>query len=182
MAEAGICVRCAVSDDAEALSAFAAAVFPLGGRPGADPLDLAHFIATELTAERFRLLIENPNAMVFVAETEDHLCGYAVVLRSSPQPQIEDVAPAELRKFYVAPAHHGRGVADKLMRHALASLERDCPAAIWLSVYSENPRAIAFYERWGFHIVGTQEFLVGSDRQKDFVMRRDPPFARQERA
>jgi hypothetical protein len=48
MAEPGICVRCARSDDAEALSAFAAAVFPLGGPPGADPLDLAHYIATEL--------------------------------------------------------------------------------------------------------------------------------------
>jgi len=174
-------VRCAISDDAEELSAFAAAVFPLGGRPGADPVDLAHYIATELTAERFRTLIESPNAVFFVAETADHICGYALALRSSPHPQIEGVAPAEVRKFYVAPAHHGRGVADQLMLQSLASLAQDRLAVVWLSVYSENPRAIAFYKRWGFRIVGKQEFLVGADPQTDFVMRRDPPLAPQER-
>jgi ribosomal protein S18 acetylase RimI-like enzyme len=105
-----------------------------------------------------------------------------LVLRSSPHPQIEGLAPAELQRFYVAPAHHGRGVADALMRQALASLGRDRLAAVWLSVYSENSRAIAFYKKWGFHVVGTQEVLVGADRQKDFLMRRDLPLAPQESA
>ena len=171
-----------MSDDAEALSAFAATIFPLGGPPGADPLDLAHYIATELTAECFRTLIENPNAILFVAEMADQICGCVLALRSSPHPQIEGVAPAELQKLYVALAHHGRGVANELMRQALASLGRDRLAVVWLSVYSENPRAIAFYKKWGFHIVGTHEVLVGTDRQKDFLMRRDLPLAPQERA
>src|SRR5207245_4404838 len=118
-----ICLRSAITDDAEALSAFAAAVFPLGGRPGADPLDLAHYIAAELTAKSFRAWIENPNAIMFVAEIEDQICGYVLVLRSNPHPQIEVGMPGELRKLYVAPAHHGRGIADELMRQALASLE-----------------------------------------------------------
>ena len=182
MAKSGICVRRAVSDDAESLSAFAAAIFPLGGHPGADPLDIAHYIATELTAERFRKLIENPNAMLFVAETADHICGCVLVLHSSSHAQIEAVAPAQLQRFYVAPAHHGRGVADELMRQALAGLGQDCLTAVWLSVHTENPRAIAFYKKWEFHIMGTHELLVGSDRQKDFLMRRDPPLAPSERA
>jgi hypothetical protein len=62
-----------MGDDAEALSEVAAAVFPLGDRPGADPLDLAHYIATELTAECFRTLIRNPNTMLFVAELAHHI-------------------------------------------------------------------------------------------------------------
>jgi len=171
-----------VTDDAEALSAFAASVFPLGGPPGADPLDLSRYIAAELTPKCFRAWIENPNAIMFVAEMADQICGYVLVLRSSPHPQIQGGAPAELRKLYVAPAHHGRRVADELMSQALASLERDRQIAVWLSVFSENPRAIAFYKKWGFRIVGTQLFLVGADPQRDFLMRRDPPVAQQERA
>src|SRR5579864_2551136 len=182
MAEPGICVRRAMSDDAEALSALAAAVFPLGCPPGADPRDLAHHIATKLTAECFRKLIADPNAMLFVAEIADRICGCALELRPSPHPQIGVVAAAELQKFYVAPAQHGRGVADELMRQVLASLERDRLDAVWLSVNCENPRAIAFYKRWGFRIVGTHELLVGADRQKDFLMRRDSPLAPAERA
>ena len=181
-AQSGICVSCAMSDDAEALSVFAAAVFPLGGPSGANPLDLAHYISTELTVECFRTLIENPNAILLVAEMENHICGYVLVLRSSPHPQIEGLESTELRKLYVDPDHHGRGVADELMRRALAGLGRECLPVMWVGVYSENPRAIAFYKKWGFRIVGTYEFLVGTDRQKDFLMRRDPPIAEQERA
>jgi len=176
-----ICVRNAITDDAEALSAFAAAVFPLGGPPSADPLDLAHYIDAELTAQCFRTWIENPNAIMFVAAIADQICGYVLVLRLSPHPQIEDAAPAELRKLYVAPARHGSGIADELVRQALTSLEHDRRAAVWLSVFSENPRAIAFYKKWGFRIVGTQLFFVGADPQRDFLMRRDPPVAQQER-
>jgi ribosomal protein S18 acetylase RimI-like enzyme len=101
------------------------------------------------------------------------LCGYTLVVQPSLHPQIEAVAPAELRKLYVAPAYHGAGVANALMGQAIARLESRHLQVAWLSVYSENPRAVAFYKRWGFYVVGTQDFLVGTDRQKDFVMRRD---------
>ena len=43
---------------------------------------------------------------------------------------------------------------------------------LWLGVWQENPRAIAFYQRSGFNIVAEQTFMLGSDRQMDFVMAR----------
>jgi ribosomal protein S18 acetylase RimI-like enzyme len=39
-----------------------------------------------------------------------------------------------------------------------------------LGVWEHNPRALAFYKRWGFEIVGRQAFLLGQDLQQDFVM------------
>lgn len=176
----GICIRRATIDDAEQVSAFAAAIFPLGCPPGADPRDLAHHIATKLTTECFQTLIADPNAVLFVAEMAAHICGCVMAFRSSPHRQIEGAALGELQKLYVAPAHHGRGVADELMRQALGSLGPDRLDGVWLSVNCENPRAIAFYKRWGFQIVGIHELLVGADRQKDFLMRREPPLTPQE--
>ena len=41
---------------------------------------------------------------------------------------------------------------------------------MWLSVWERNPRAIAFYGKCGFRLVGTKDFWVGSDRQTDHVM------------
>ena len=173
MTEAVAEIRPATENDAAALSSFAAAVFPLGGSPDAHPSDLARYIAAELTTERFAAMIQDRNSEILLAENANGLCGYALVVESSPHPQIEATAPAELRKFYVAPAYHGAGVADTLMRKVIANLEGRRREVAWLSVFSENPRAVAFYERWGFHVVGAQDFLVGADRQRDFVMRRD---------
>ena len=40
------------------------------------------------------------------------------------------------------------------------------------SVWERNARAIAFYERWGFRIVGDHIFQLGADAQRDLIMER----------
>lgn len=174
MPDVPITIRRADDNDAETLSGFAARVFPLGGRPGADSTDLAAYISTELTRERFRSILANPHSLLLLAESGSSLAGYGLLVHQSANPQIDAHAPEEVRKLYVDPRYHGRGVADALMRDMLIAVAPECDV-IWLGVFSENSRAIAFYERWGFRRIGTQHFLVGDDRQKDFLMRRDPP-------
>jgi ribosomal protein S18 acetylase RimI-like enzyme len=41
---------------------------------------------------------------------------------------------------------------------------------IWLSVWEENRRAIAFYKKSSFIDIGTKDFWVGKDKQTDRVM------------
>jgi len=43
---------------------------------------------------------------------------------------------------------------------------------VWLGVWEHNPRAIAFYRKWGFEAVGEHVFVVGTDPQRDLVMTR----------
>jgi ribosomal protein S18 acetylase RimI-like enzyme len=169
-------IRHAELADAAALSSFAAAVFPLGC-PETAPSDLASHIAAELSPARFHALIADPNVLVLLAESSATepaaaagIVAYTVALRSSPHAHFPGPAPAELRKLYLDPAHHGSGLADQLVQRVLTILDAENPRPIWLSVFSENPRAIAFYQRWGFQIAGSQEYVVGTDRQQDFLM------------
>ena len=155
--------------DAECLSLFAREVFPLGGRPGASQADLDAYFESKITPEHFRSSIANENNLVIVAESGNGIAGYGELLRSSPHPEIPEPNPSEVRKLYVGPRFHGLGISDALMRALLA----EAAHPVWLSVFSENPRAVRFYERWGFKIIGTQQFLVGTDSQQDFLMRRD---------
>lgn len=166
-----IAFRRASAHDAERLSAFAASVFPLGGRPGAAALDIEAHIATQLNPDRFRELIADPATHVILAMSGEEIVGYGVMVCDCRHSQVEANTQAEVRKFYVDPRYHGQGLADALMRHLLR--EGDGLDTVWLSVFSENPRAIRFYERCGFRVIGKQDYWVGDDCQKDFVMRRD---------
>lgn len=56
----------------------------------------------------------------------------------------------------VAPAKKGRGVAQMMMGDALARLRAAGIRRVELTVEADNPRAIAFYERFGFVHEGTQ--------------------------
>ena len=52
----------------------------------------------------------------------------------------------------------------------IAEARRQGVEALWLGVWERNPRAIAFYRRWGFEKIGEHEFLLGADLQTDHVM------------
>jgi ribosomal protein S18 acetylase RimI-like enzyme len=162
-------IRRATAADAEALSRLSAAIFPLGCPANTRPEDLAEYIDRELTPERFRALLENERIAILLVEIGGRPAGYAMVELGVTHPQLPR-AQRELRKFYIDAEYHGRGVANALMQAVLATAGED---ALWLSVFSGNPRAIAFYTRWGFRIAGQQEFIVGTDRQQDYLMQRD---------
>jgi ribosomal protein S18 acetylase RimI-like enzyme len=81
-------------------------------------------------------------------------------------------APAEIKRFYVDRACHGRGVARGLMQACLDELAAHRSDVAWLGVWERNPRAIAFYRKFGFVEVGEQVFPLGSDPQRDIVMAR----------
>jgi len=168
-------IRPATLADADAVSSLSLATFPLGCPPDTDPAHLNAFISTELTPDRFRQFLITDGVTILLAEVDRRLAGFVMLVSPSPHPQIKAQSPIELRKFYVDPAPHGRGVANSLMQSALPFLDNPQHDTAWLSVYSGNARALTFYQRWGFEIVGTHYFNVGGDPQKDFVMRRNHP-------
>jgi ribosomal protein S18 acetylase RimI-like enzyme len=79
-------------------------------------------------------------------------------------------APVELVRFYVVRDWHGRGVAQRLMDACVAEARRRGGRTLWLAVWQENPRAIAFYRKAGFRLAGTTTFRLGSQVQDDDVM------------
>jgi ribosomal protein S18 acetylase RimI-like enzyme len=66
------------------------------------------------------------------------------------------------------PTRHGRGYGSALLRHALASCDRDKSLAY---LESSNPRNLSLYLRHGFELIGTIQ--VG-DSPPIFPMLRKP--------
>jgi ribosomal protein S18 acetylase RimI-like enzyme len=170
----------ATTADAQALSRLSSALFPLGCPANTRPEDLAEYINRELTPERFRALLEDDRIVILVVKISNKLAGYALITRGASHPQLRSSAQFELRKFYIDAAYHGRGVANALMKEVLSIAADECEGALWLSVFSGNRRAISFYKKWGFRVAGTQNFLVGIDYQKDYLMKREATISAKE--
>ena len=65
-----------------------------------------------------------------------------------------------------------KAVGARLLAACLDAARAAGATDLWLGVWQENPRAIAFYRKHGFEIVGEKTFVVGSDPQTDWVMAR----------
>ncbi len=79
-------------------------------------------------------------------------------------------APVELARFYVDRPWHGRGLAQRLMAAVVDAAIQLGGQTLWLGVWEQNPRAIAFYAKSGFLDAGSTDFFVGPDRQTDRVL------------
>ncbi len=56
------------------------------------------------------------------------------------------------------------------MAEVLSVATRNACDVLWLGVWEHNPRAVAFYRKKGFRVVGDHVFQLGSDPQRDLIM------------
>lgn len=80
--------------------------------------------------------------------------------------------PLELLRLYVDARWHGRGVGPALMGRCLELATSEGFQTLWLGVWEHNDRALAFYRKYGFNVVGHHEFRLGTDSQRDLIMAR----------
>ena len=107
-----------------------------------------------------------------LAESGGEIVAYAQLHLGKAAEGVERIGTgaAYVARFYVDHAGHGRGVAQALVDAAEAEARRRGAPVLWLSVWKENPRAIAFYRKRGFEVRGEVPFLFGTDLQEDWLM------------
>ncbi|MFN7310208.1 MAG: GNAT family N-acetyltransferase, partial [Vampirovibrionales bacterium] len=75
-----------------------------------------------------------------------------------------------LERFYLLNSFHGKGIAQKAMQATLDWIKQNTESdAIHLTVFTENPRAYTFYQRFGFEHVGNTVYMVGDHPDTEFV-------------
>jgi ribosomal protein S18 acetylase RimI-like enzyme len=151
----------------------------LGARTFADtfaaqntPENMAAYLAASFSPAKQAAELAEPGSVFLVAEVEGAPVGYARLREGPPLPGISGERPIEIVRIYAAKAWIGQGVGAALMQACLAEAGRRGRDMIWLDVWEENPRAIAFYRKWGFTVVGTNAFQLGDDLQNDLLMQR----------
>jgi ribosomal protein S18 acetylase RimI-like enzyme len=163
-------IRRATAADAGRLADLAARTFSDTYAAYNDPADMAAHIAARYGEGKQAEELADPASTYIVVELADQLIGYAYLVSQQAPGGISLEAPVEVVRFYVANQWHGRGVAQRLMDACVAEARRQGGRTLCLGVWEENPRAIAFYQRAGFAIVGKTAFHLGSQRQADHVM------------
>ena len=135
-----------------------------------DPVVMADYMDKAFTEIQFLKEFEEPGSVFFLAEESNRIVAYA---RIRSNPEVDHLLTGrhlELQRFYLDPAVHGTGLADRLMQECL--LHAAGVDWLWLGVWENNVRAVRFYARHGFEKFGTHTFRMGAEDQMDWLMRK----------
>lgn len=165
-------IRRGVESDAGELSAAAERWFRETFSPDNTAEDLAIYCASAFSPEIQRAELTDPaTETLLLQDSRGQLTAYAQ-LCDGPPDGIALPAPTELVRFYVDSAHHGHGIASRLMAAVDEAARARGAQTLWLGVWEKNHRARAYYRKAGFIDIGSHDFRLGHDLQIDRLLSR----------
>ena len=156
--------------DASALAAMGRRCFVETFGAHFPPDDLAVHLERKFRPQALAAEYLDPALRIRMAEADGEVAAY---LKLAPMdlPVPHEPGALEVKQLYVLEAWQGAGVAAALMDWAAEAGRTAGAPALYLCVWEKGDRAIAFYRKHGFEIVGTAPFRLGTVDYQDPVMR-----------
>ncbi|MDP3759475.1 MAG: GNAT family N-acetyltransferase [Ramlibacter sp.] len=137
---------------------------PEGTRPGLAREVLGNFSMPAIQAQ-----MENPWAAFLLAERAGHLIGFAQLTHGARHLLVPHVRAAELNRLYIHERFTSTGIGTELLRRAETLAARHGAAAIWLTAWVGNQRAVLYYPRRGYQDVGASIYSFEDDHYENRV-------------
>lgn len=168
-----VTVREATSEDAALIAELSRATFyeTFASFNTKENMDL--FMNNQFTTEKLVAEVGAPGNTFLLAFCEEEPVGYVRLCESENPPSLGASRALEIVRIYATASSIGKGVGSAMMDACIRIAQERGKEIIWLGVWEHNPRAIAFYERWGFHKFDTHVFLLGTDPQTDWLMKKE---------
>jgi ribosomal protein S18 acetylase RimI-like enzyme len=135
------------------------------------PENMAKYLEEALSEKKLASELNDPNSLFYFAYDGTNVIGYLKVNTGSAQTELKNGMALEIERIYVTKEYLGKKVGQLLYEKAITVAKELNADFVWLGVWEENPRAIAFYKKNGFIEFDKHIFKLGDDEQTDIMMK-----------
>lgn len=168
-------LRLATPEDAAILADLGARTFRETFERHISGPDLEAFLAEAYGEAIQRAELVDPARPARILEVDGVSAGFLQLRLGHREPGVPGQRPVELQRIYVLRAAQGGGRGAALMAEALEMAGAWGADVLWLGVWENNLKALAFYARSGFREVGEHIFQVGNQTDRDLILAKDLP-------
>lgn len=165
-------IREATLADLHKLRALAIDVFTITFEKSNNPEDFKAFMDEAYSEAQITKELSEPGAVYLIAEDGERFAGYARVRENNEVDKYLGTNHLELQRLYADIPYQGKGVAKALMDACEKIASERGKEWIWLGVWEHNPKAIHFYQKHGYERFSQHDFMLGSDKQTDLLMKK----------
>lgn len=115
---------------------------------------------------------EKYNHDVFINESNDsknvyHIiycneqpAGYSKIIYNASHPNVSLDNATKLERIYLLKEFYDLKLGAELLKFNIELSKQNNQSGMWLFVWKENPRAVNFYKKNGFQIIGSHDFKI----------------------
>ena len=111
--------------------------------------DMEEYLQTAYSLSTIQKYLQDPSIYYAIAYHQETPVGYLKLKFASTHALLKG-KQVELEKIYVVDSEFGKGAGKLLMDHALVIAKQHQYEILFLGVWEQNHRAVAFYKKYGF--------------------------------
>jgi ribosomal protein S18 acetylase RimI-like enzyme len=136
-----------------------------------NPDDFQAYINSAFSHVQLHSELLNPNSSFYFIYDDDVLTGYFKINEKDAQNEQFNDTTIELERLYILKEHQGKSIGNKTLIKIKEIAQVKKARFLWLGVWEHNHNAFKFYENHGFKKFGTHPYMLGNDKQTDWLMK-----------
>lgn len=136
-----------------------------------DPEDFKAYLDFAFDKNKLLEELKNSDTHFYFVKKDAVLAGYLKLNENDAQTDIKSKESMELERIYVLQDFQGQQIGQWMLDEIKQIAAQKQKAFLWLGVWEKNTKAITFYQKLGFSKFGTHPYLIGKDKQTDWLMR-----------
>ena len=149
-------------EDAALLSEMGRITFIAAHGHSAAPDDINAYTRTNYTEEKLKRELGDPSYIYHLLYYEGEPAGFSRISLDSPHESISSPHTTKLDRIYLLEKFHGLSLGKALLDFNIRFCREKGQTGLWLYVWVENEKAIRFYKKAGFRIIGQYDFRISA--------------------
>ena len=155
-----ILIKKANENDASLVAELAKTSFIESHGHSAQPGDINSYITKNYNDDSIREELLDSKNIYYIIYYNDEAAGYSKIVLNSPYTHSAIANISKLERFYLLKKFYNLNLGRRLLEFNIDLMKQNSQTGVWLYVWKENPKAINFYTRNGFRIIGSYNFKI----------------------
>ncbi len=124
--------------------------------------DIDSYLNNSYTSKAIKTELQYPENIYHLIYDNNEVAGFSKLVLHRANPCIDSPAIAVLDRLYLSSSFYGKNLAKELLDFNIDLAKTNLQKGIWLAVWVGNQRAIRFYTKNKFEIVGAYDFQISA--------------------
>lgn len=164
-------IRKATIKDAELIATIGRKSFLEAHRLSSPESDMKAYLDEKFHIEPIEKELSDTKNIFHLFLHQDQPAGYSKIVFNCPTEQITETTNiCKLERIYFLEEFLGKNLGSQFLNFNINLAKQNNQIGIWLTVWTENNRAVRFYEKYNFKTIGEIMFKVGNTYNPNYLM------------